>query len=187
MTTTPHTDCHHPATKAARAKCRKARAVQVEAPRTMNLDEVIKAYYNNSLDMEEIASRLIALAPKAAEGFYNNSLTNEEVIAEAMKALNGPTEAPATAPEPEATRIHPMLLDAVNPMITLTANDSSTEVPYLDLKLIMRTPHPSRVMAGGMGKAMLRHRQILRSLTAALGITEDKAIALANAAVMELQ
>lgn len=91
MTTTPHRDCDHPATKAARAKCRRARA---KAPEAMTLDQVIVGYYDNSLEAEEIAAHLLALAPEAAASYYDNSLTMEEIMGGLMRGDDTP------APEP---------------------------------------------------------------------------------------
>lgn len=73
MTTTPHRDCDHPATKSARAKCRKARAA-APAP---DLQPLIDAYYAGA-DLEEIAAQ----APRhLARAYYDNSLDAEEFIA----------------------------------------------------------------------------------------------------------
>lgn len=92
MTTTPHTDCHHPSTKAARAKCRKARAA-AQVPTSPSLRDLIASYYAGA-DLEEIAAQV----PRdLAEGYYNNTLDAEEFIAHLQDAANG-VEAPA-APE----------------------------------------------------------------------------------------
>jgi hypothetical protein len=76
MTTTPHRDCTHPATKAARAACRKARAAQVVSL-TATIDALIDDY-NAGVDIEEIAAQ----APRdIAQGYYDGSLDIEEFIA----------------------------------------------------------------------------------------------------------
>lgn len=76
MTTTSHRDCTHPATKAARAKCRKMRAQEAN-----ELKAVIEGYYDNSLDAEEIGAALITLCPEAADAFFSRGLPIDEVIA----------------------------------------------------------------------------------------------------------
>lgn len=93
MTPTPHTNCLHPATKAARAACRKARAVATAAHRD-ELDTIIATYYDNSEGAEDIANALHALGVKAncaqliaaAQGYYDSSLEIEEMIYQATTA-----------------------------------------------------------------------------------------------------
>jgi hypothetical protein len=80
MTTTSHRDCTHPATKAARAKCRKARAAAA-AYRAEVLDSCRMAYLLEDADLEEIAGRVAQVDPELARGYYDDSLDAEEFIA----------------------------------------------------------------------------------------------------------
>lgn len=94
MTSTPHTNCLHPSTKAARAKCRKDRALAYET-NILILRTVIHSYYDNSGDVEEIISVIDRIGSMiqnttltdCAKGFYDSSLTIEEVIGTAAKAI----------------------------------------------------------------------------------------------------
>lgn len=87
MTSTPHTHCLHPATSAARAKCRKDRAARTAAHRD-ELDTIIATYYDNSVGAEDIANALHVLGVKAncrelidcSQGYYDSSLEIEEMI-----------------------------------------------------------------------------------------------------------
>lgn len=95
MTSTPHTNCSHPATKAARAKCRKERAVAQGSNRAL-LEATLISYYDNSGDIEEIMGTINLLATRtgdahltaASRGYYGNDLEIEEVIGIAAQALN---------------------------------------------------------------------------------------------------
>lgn len=82
MTSTPHTDCPHPATKAARTACRKARAARA-ASRAAEVNALVASYYDNSGDAEEIIFALGAIDPALIKGYYDNSLDIEEIIANA--------------------------------------------------------------------------------------------------------
>lgn len=94
MTSTPHTHCLHPATKAARAACRKIRAANHKTA-LITLNDILKSYYDNSTALEVIVGDIRTLAAKtgdahllaASTGYYDNSLDAEEVIAEAAEAL----------------------------------------------------------------------------------------------------
>jgi hypothetical protein len=87
MTSTPHTNCTHPATKAARAACRRQRAAASTANREA-LAAILTSFYDNSGDSEEIAAKIDLLAARtgdealrtAARGYYDGSLTIEEMI-----------------------------------------------------------------------------------------------------------
>lgn len=93
MNTTPHTDCIHPSTSAARAKCRKERAAATAAHRA-ELDMIIASFYDNSRDAEDIANDLHALGIKshcntlinAAAHYYDNSIEIETMIYDATIA-----------------------------------------------------------------------------------------------------
>lgn len=82
-----HTNCIHPATSTARAKCRKDRAIATAAHRD-ELDTIIATYYDNSVDAEDIANNLYTLGVKAqcreliacAQGYYDSTLSIEEMI-----------------------------------------------------------------------------------------------------------
>lgn len=94
MKSTPHTNCTHPTTSAARAKCRKDRAARQDGYKTQ-LEEVLMSYWDNSTELEEIVGRLSHLASMtqnpillaAVTGYYDSSLDAEEVITEARKAI----------------------------------------------------------------------------------------------------
>lgn len=104
-----HTNCAHPATKAARAKCRKeaAKAPEVapQAPAELTLDQVVKGYYDNSLEAEEFAAHLLGLQRKhpalkpLVDGYYDNSLDLEEIAAQA-DALRPMTPSASIPPMP---------------------------------------------------------------------------------------
>jgi len=82
---TPHASCSHPATKAARAKCRKNRAARA-AELATQVDELITSYYDGSGDAEEIAMTLAGIFPEVHKAYYDLSLDMEEVIALARRA-----------------------------------------------------------------------------------------------------
>lgn len=79
MTTTSHRDCPHPATKAARAICRKARASQ--AAHEVDTLTAIRDSYFAGADLEEIAARVNDIRPDLAAAYYDNSLDIEGFIA----------------------------------------------------------------------------------------------------------
>lgn len=85
-----HTNCPHSATKAARAKCRKA---HTEAPAQPTIESLVAIYYDGTGDLEEIAAGLAMLGVDTT-GYYNNDLTAEEFIASVI--------APKTPCTPEA-------------------------------------------------------------------------------------
>lgn len=61
-----HTECDHPATKAARAKCRKIRADRAAAytaAYTAAVKEIKEGYYSNTLDNDELIGMIYAIAP----------------------------------------------------------------------------------------------------------------------------
>lgn len=81
MTTTMnHRDCDHPATKAARARCRKDRAIAA-ADRTARLTALRDSYYRGDADLEAIAGAVSMIDPLLAQGYYSNDLDAEEFIA----------------------------------------------------------------------------------------------------------
>jgi len=82
MTMTSHTDCPHPATKAARAKCRKVRAAH-EAEVASLREAIIRSYYDNTADVEDIIAGLRAIDPDLTEGYYDGDLDIEDIIARA--------------------------------------------------------------------------------------------------------
>lgn len=71
--TTSHRDCTHPATKAGRAKCRKARAAQ-EASRNAFAVEIRDAYEAGT-DIDELIGMISLLGP------IDPNLDIEEIIA----------------------------------------------------------------------------------------------------------
>jgi hypothetical protein len=86
MTTTSHRNCTHPATKTARAACRKARAAHA-ATIAREVDELITSYYDNTRDGEEIIAGLRGIDPAITEGYYNGDLDIEEIIAGASNYI----------------------------------------------------------------------------------------------------
>jgi hypothetical protein len=84
-TRTSHTDCTHPATKAARALCRKMRAAQESSAR-LQARALVDSYYDGSGDIEEIMGGLHRLGVGAVKGYYDGTLDIEEVMAEALRA-----------------------------------------------------------------------------------------------------
>lgn len=77
-----HTNCTHPVTKAGRAACRKARNARA-ADLAAQVEALIDAYDANEGDAEEIALGLAALLPEVHTAYYDLSLDMEEVIATA--------------------------------------------------------------------------------------------------------
>jgi len=77
-----HSNCTHPATKAARAQCRKDRAAHL-TDRRAALDALIDSYYHGG-DLEEIAGMASIIAPEV-KGYYDGTLPAEDFIA----ALSG--------------------------------------------------------------------------------------------------
>jgi len=73
-----HTDCHHPATKAARAKCRRDRAKAATETAIALAD--IKARYFAGDDGEELIYALRAIDPALTIGYYDGTMTIEEII-----------------------------------------------------------------------------------------------------------
>lgn len=81
MTSTSHTDCPHPATKAARALCRKIRASQVRA-RAMEAASLIDSYYDNTGDFEEIICTLMSILPQElTTAYFESDADADELIA----------------------------------------------------------------------------------------------------------
>lgn len=88
-TRTSHTDCPHPSTSSARAKCRRERA---QAPTLPTIDSLIASYYDGTGDLEELVGGL-ALLGVDTTGYYNDTLTAEEFIA----SVKAPTATPCPA------------------------------------------------------------------------------------------
>lgn len=68
MTSTPHTDCLHPATKAGRAACRKARA-QEASRRAAEVEALLDTYFAGEGEAEEIIWSLAALVPEVGTAY----------------------------------------------------------------------------------------------------------------------
>lgn len=79
-TRTSHTDCFHPATKAARALCRKMTAAR-EAERRLTVKALVDSYYDGSGEVEEIMAGLNRFG--LAGGYYDGTLDIEEIVARA--------------------------------------------------------------------------------------------------------
>ncbi len=157
MTTTPHTSCTHPATKAARARCRKERALAPQVD--TSLADLVAAYHAGEA-IEVIAAQAPA---HLAQGYYDNTLDAEEFIASLTD------DAPAEG------------------MMTLTSGKASIEVPYDDLVFLTRKPHPRDSFGDEYGTAMLRRQSLMRELGNALGIDRPELIALVKALVWQYQ
>jgi hypothetical protein len=84
MTSTPHTSCTHPATKAGRAACRKARAANEarEVEVTALRGAIVQSYYDNTAEAEEIISALRAIDPD-----LDYDLDIEEIVSRAIWSL----------------------------------------------------------------------------------------------------
>lgn len=80
MTTTSHTNCPHPATKAARAKCRKESAARVDALQ-VEAGELIFSYYNGEGDFDTIISRLMEIFPEVRTAYFDTDADPDELIA----------------------------------------------------------------------------------------------------------
>lgn len=81
MTSTPHTDCTHPATKAGRALCRKIRASRNRATAREAL-ALIDSYYDGSGDYEEIIHSLMLLLPEElTRAYFDTDADADELIA----------------------------------------------------------------------------------------------------------
>jgi hypothetical protein len=94
MTNTPHTDCLHPSTSAARAKCRKDRAARKIQTHDA-IWAILNSFYGSVGSCEEIGAAINDLAAKtqiaslnaAAMGYYDDSLDMDEVIGLVHQAL----------------------------------------------------------------------------------------------------
>lgn len=75
MTMTPHTNCLHPATKAARAACRKARAAR-ETRDAIARSAIRDAYYAG-IDAEELLGMITQLGLD-----YDYDADIEQIIAD---------------------------------------------------------------------------------------------------------
>ena len=73
--TMTHTECTHPATKAGRAACRRARKAQ-EASRAFEVQALRASYYEGTADAEAIIASLRALGID-----FDENADLEEVIA----------------------------------------------------------------------------------------------------------
>jgi hypothetical protein len=95
MTSTPHTNCLHPATSTARAKCRKDRAAKA-ASMKIELTALSQGYYDSTLDFEDIAARLDIIATRtqnsklieASRGYYEGTLEIETIMGMVFEAEN---------------------------------------------------------------------------------------------------
>jgi hypothetical protein len=101
-TRTSHTDCTHPATKADRAKCRKARAAQapvIAEPTNRDLKfalrEAIDSYYQGDAEIEEIMASLRRIASEsgdadlkaAVDSYYDGTAEVEEIMGAALRGV----------------------------------------------------------------------------------------------------
>ena len=77
-----HSNCDHPATKAGRAACRKARAAQAIALR-VEAHNLIDSYYNNTADFDEIIYALIAIFPELHDAYFATDAEPDELIGQA--------------------------------------------------------------------------------------------------------
>jgi hypothetical protein len=75
-----HSNCTHPATKGARAACRKARAAHT-SELAAEVESLIGSYFDGSGDAEVIMVSLAHIFPEVHEAYYNLDLDTEEVIA----------------------------------------------------------------------------------------------------------
>jgi hypothetical protein len=75
-----HTNCAHPATKAARAKCRKVRAAQ-DAAHAAEVAALVESYFHGDGDPEEIIYGLCALLPEVKAAYYGTDADIEELVA----------------------------------------------------------------------------------------------------------
>lgn len=73
--TMTHTECTHPATKAGRAACRRARKAQ-EASQAHEVQALRASYYDGTADAEEIIGSLRALGID-----FDEDADLEEIIA----------------------------------------------------------------------------------------------------------
>jgi hypothetical protein len=78
---TSHADCFHPATKAARAKCRAAKKANA-ARLAQSLSEIFASYYDNTGDGEEIMYALGSIFGHDAIGI-NEDIELDEIVARA--------------------------------------------------------------------------------------------------------
>lgn len=87
-TNASHALCLHPATKAARAACRKVRASHIAAW-TAERDRILTSYFTNVGSCEELGAEIDRLGrdsgnddiKAAARGYYEEDLDMEEIIA----------------------------------------------------------------------------------------------------------
>jgi hypothetical protein len=101
-TRTSHTDCDHPATKAARAKCRKARteaAPVISEPTAQatryDYRAAIEAYYQGEAEVEEIMADLRRIAADTndahlkaqVDSYYEGTAEVEEIMAAALRGV----------------------------------------------------------------------------------------------------
>src|SRR5690349_7535920 len=101
-TRTSHTDCTHPATKADRAKCRKARQAQASVlaepiVRDARFDyrEVIEGYYQGTMEVEEIMAILHRIATDTEDNdlkatvasYYDGTTEVEEIMGAALRGV----------------------------------------------------------------------------------------------------
>jgi hypothetical protein len=76
-----HANCFHAATKADRARCRKARA-ENNASLREQANEIIASYYGNSADADEVTSALGRIFGFEEIG-YHEDIDVEEIVARA--------------------------------------------------------------------------------------------------------
>ncbi|QEQ93668.1 hypothetical protein SEA_ZUKO_90 [Streptomyces phage Zuko] len=78
---TSHADCFHPATKAARAKCRAAKKANREEL-SQTLSEIFASYYDNTGEADEIMYGLGRIFGHDAIGI-NEDISLDEIVARA--------------------------------------------------------------------------------------------------------
>lgn len=76
---TSHTNCTHPATKSARAKCRAAKKADA-LDTAQQIAAVVASYYDNTGEVEEIMGALHRLAPEMVDDYYHGDAEVEEIM-----------------------------------------------------------------------------------------------------------
>ena len=80
---TAHANCTHPATKAARAACRKTRK-NIATSNVARVAEIVATYYDNSKDVEDIMDELHRVDPQITKPYYHGDAEVEDIIAAAL-------------------------------------------------------------------------------------------------------
>jgi hypothetical protein len=90
--TTSHANCNHPATKSARATCRR-QGVVAQTTVKDKIQKIADDYYSSTSETEEFAYAVVAVRthhPKleeAAAGYYSGDLEIEQMAALVLDAL----------------------------------------------------------------------------------------------------